>query len=408
MPEKFIIYYIKGNDYIVIHSDDDKIIYQMDTLPSKSEYNRFTILRSSGHLATLEGLRNFYNDFCKWNNQLLENKYWTFSYSSSFSHYGATLALFKNLKIDVDTDNIDNTECEWIEKCYNAGIIYSKEGTYENAYGYDFSFNYPTILASEDFKFPIKKGVEVFIKKIPDRLSNIQSGYYRVKITCDNPEFRKVFAFSKHNVYTNTSLRFAIEQKERFGVKIELIIDDKPNLYSYKSTAMITGHKIFNRWFLKLTQIKKAYPDNKLVKHLASSLWGSLSRKIYYHRTKEDIIKEGLLDNNEYDIADEIVDRYTGEHIHYKLIKFSHRYATNYRLKPFITAFARNKIGKVVLNDVDGCVRVIVDGVIFKNELKTRPDDLKEDLKNTGNLVIGKVNTKPEHIDELFSDDDNN
>jgi hypothetical protein len=76
-------------------------------------------------------------------------------------------------------------------------------------------------------------------------------------------------------------------------------------------------------------------------------------------------------------------------------------------LKPFITAYARNKIGKVVLNDVDGCVRVIVDGVIFKNELKTRPDDLKEDLKNTGNLVIGKVNTKPEHIDELFSDDDN-
>jgi hypothetical protein len=123
-------------------------------------------------------------------------------------------------------------------------------------------------------------------------------------------------------------------------------------------------------------------------------------------KTKEDIIKEGLLDNNEYDIADEIVDRYTGEHIHYKLIKFSHRYATNYRLKPFITAYARNKIGKVVLNDVDGCVRVIVDGVIFKNELKTRPDDLKEDLKNTGNLVIGKVNTKPEHIDELFSDDD--
>jgi hypothetical protein len=72
-----IIYYIKGKEYIVIHSDDDKTIYQMDTLPSKSEYNRFTILRSSGHLATLEGLRNFYNDFCKWNNQLLENKYWT-------------------------------------------------------------------------------------------------------------------------------------------------------------------------------------------------------------------------------------------------------------------------------------------------------------------------------------------
>jgi hypothetical protein len=51
-------------------------------------------------------------------------------------------------------------------------------------------------------------------------------------------------------------------------------------------------------------------------------------------------------------------------------------------------------------------VRVIVYGVIAKNELIARPDDLKEDLKNTGNLVIGKVNTKPEHIDELFSDDD--
>ncbi len=73
----------------------------------------------------------------------------------------------------------------------------------------------------------------MFIKKIPDRLSNIQSGYYRVKITCDNPEIRKVFVFSKHNVYTNTSLRYAIEQKERFGVKIELIIDDKPNRYTH-------------------------------------------------------------------------------------------------------------------------------------------------------------------------------
>ena len=30
---------------------------------------------------------------------------------------------------------------------------------------------------------------------------NLEHGFYKVKITCDNDDFRKLFTFLKHNVY---------------------------------------------------------------------------------------------------------------------------------------------------------------------------------------------------------------
>jgi hypothetical protein len=393
MSSKFIVFYETDDEkYNVIYSNDDKEVHLIEKLPDTKDYKQFFMLKSAGHKSTPDGLRLFYNDFVRWNTELKKNDVWDFDYSYYYNHNVAVMEFFKLLSKKIELQDIDVVESRWMEQSYNSGLMTCVEGQYKDAYAYDFSFNYPNILGSNDFKFPVKTGVEIKLKKIPDIITNIQYGFYRVKIQCDNPNFRKIFAFSKHNVYTHSSLRFARKHQHTFNVKIELICDGQPNLYSYKPASMITGDEIFGRWLKKLNELKELFPKNKLIKHLASTLWGNLSKKIIYHRTERQVIDDKLLDNNEFDIIDEKVDRKSGEHIYYELIKFSHLYATNYRLKPFLTAYSRNKIGDVILQDVDNCVRVQTDGVIMLKPLKEIPYLLKVDDKYSGDIKIVNVN----------------
>ena len=53
-------------------------------------------------------------------------------------------------------DDIDSTEYEWIEACNNSGLNYCASGKYD-CHGYDYSSQYPSILASEQFEIPTKK-----------------------------------------------------------------------------------------------------------------------------------------------------------------------------------------------------------------------------------------------------------
>ena len=409
MASKFIVFYKQDDDkYNVIYSDDDKKVHLIEKLPK--EYKQFFMLKSAGHTANPSGLRLFYNDFVKWNTELKKNDVWNFNYSYYYNHNVAVIQFFKKLSENIEIDDIDAVESGWMEKSYNSGLMNCVEGNYKDVRAYDFSFNYPNILGSNDFKFPIKKGVEITLKKIPDIISNIQYGFYRVKIQCDNSNFRKIFAFSKHNVYTYSYLRFAKKHQNTFNVKIELICDGQPNLYSYKPSSKVTGDKAFGRWLKKLNDLKELFSKNKLIKHLASTLWGNLSKKIIYHRTEQQVIDEKLLDNNEFDIMDEKINKKTGEHIYYELIKFSHLYATNYRLKPFLTAYSRNKIADVILQDIDNCVRVQTDGIIMLKPLKDVPYLLKIDEKYCGNIKIVHVNKiiKDEEIIICETDEDDN
>ncbi len=82
----------------------------------------------------------------------------------------------KRIKCLSDED-IESQEYDFIESCPNGGLTY-------------FNQEYKTKLT-----------------EIP---SEFEYGIYRCKVTCNHPDILKVFAFSRKNTYTSTSLHNAL------------------------------------------------------------------------------------------------------------------------------------------------------------------------------------------------------
>jgi len=69
-----------------------------------------------------------------------------------------------------------------------------------------------------------------------------------------------------------------MKHQEKYDVQIELIVDKhKNNAYSYNEKDMVSLKFITDDWFTKLTELRKLYPQNRLLKHLLSSAWGHLN-----------------------------------------------------------------------------------------------------------------------------------
>jgi len=283
-------------------------------------------------------------------------------------------------------DEIDRTESKWIEATHNGGLTYCDAGTYQ-CYGYDFSSFYPCMMGEFKFKMPFMKGKEIFITELND---NIALGFYRVKITSDHKHATKLFAFSKNHVYNNISINHALELSE-YNFKVELIIDDKPNAYIYDKE--IRSSKVFSIWIDKLMKIKKKHPKNKLIKHLMSSLWGSLSHSNNIMKTYDEIQEEGLnicmTDKADYKIADYI---WTNSKEYYKLQDMNKPYKSNFRLKSFLTAFGRVKIAEVALENLDAVKRIHTDGIAFNQKMKFNIAGLIPEDKTTGMIKFDHVN----------------
>ena len=130
-------------------------------------------------------------------------------------------------------EKITALEYKWIQLSNNGGLVYNTETTEPTQlYNYDYTKFYENILISEDFTLPYREGYEKSIKKIPEKLIY---GFYKVKIMCSNPEFNKIFNYSKYNVYTHFSLKFAQKYQQEYDIKIDLVIE--PNnclLYEQK------------------------------------------------------------------------------------------------------------------------------------------------------------------------------
>jgi hypothetical protein len=236
------------------------------------------------------------------------------------------------------------------------------------------------------FILPHKKGTEQYLKEIP---SKILLGFYRVKITSDHKHATKLFAFSPDHVYNNISLSHAIDLQDDYNFEIELIIDDKPNAYIYPTG--IRSSSVFGVWVDKLSKIKIKYPKNKLIKHLLSSLWGTLSQSNNIIKTWDEIQEEGLKIGmgSKYDYK--IID-YRAEKDCYKLQCMAEPYRHNIRLKSFLTAYGRVKIAEVAMTDLDGLIRCHTDGIVFNKKMTEKFVGLIKEDKTSGNINWKGVN----------------
>lgn len=289
-------------------------------------------------------------------------------------------------------ERITYEEHTWMERCHNGGLTYCRPGTYKDCVGYDYKGFYPSIMASDDFKIPVKTGMAIHLDKLPKKRSKIEFGFYNVKITCKNEEFRKIFAFSKDNVYTHYSLKFAMKYKKRFDVKIKMNTDTENNAYVYASNTIVSGSEVFGEWYKVLLEMKSGNPKNKMIKMLMSTLWGNLTG------IKTKIVEEDDLDD--YDIGNDdsatwfihdIMNHADGSES-YMLIHRDAIYRADIRLKSFLTAFGRNLIAKVALEDLDNVVQIQTDGLCYNCDPQLDIENLIIDDKYAGHIKWSNVN----------------
>jgi hypothetical protein len=305
--------------------------------------------------------------------------------------------LFGGFKIIESFEKIDKIESNWMRKCYNAGLIYSVRGEY-NSYGYDFSNFYASILADEKFMIPMNKGKECKIHKIPEK---IKTGYYNVKITSNNDQVKKIFSFSKEHVYTHISLKHAIKLKEKYDINIELITDVTHNCYVFKLEDLISGKKIFNKWYQAILNLKKKFTSNILLKMLSSSLWGHLTRRNIIHRSADEAEKLNIGMSNDCDYYNLGLFEYLddGEEF-YKLHDLNNPYKYPLRLKCFLTAMGRVKTANVAEQDIESVIRIHTDGICFNKEQNLQIENFISESKTTGLLQF------PIHRKQQTEEDD--
>ena len=299
------------------------------------------------------------------------------------THQSNIVSIFrmKANKIWKKWEQIDIIEANWYKLSSNGGLQFCKSGEY-NTFGYDFNIYYPRLLGDKrfsDLQIPTTGGAEHILTD----LSLIKFGFYRVKLTCNDPNITKVFSFSKHNVYTHYSLNFAYEliRKHNFKIDIELMQDGEPNAYLYKDEDLITSNLLFNDWFACILNLKKKYPKNILVKMLSSSVWGHLSQK---NITFVDGDKIDDYDKDDYKIMDIIIKEDGSED--FKLLNTQKPYKLPIRLKPFLTSYGRNKTARVALRMIDNVIRIHTDGVCFDKPYTVKSENLLPDDKYTGHF----------------------
>ena len=383
---KYLVYYETNDNYYRVLYDDD--VYEtLIHKPKETTHHRYEMFK--GFEATDEGLMKFRSELIRWNEELKNNDILTIDWFKYYTNFQAVEMTFKRLckgKYE-NIESIDATESKWIESTHNGGLTYCNAGEHQS-FGWDFSSFYPTSMAQYHFIMPHKQGTEHIITEIP---VDIALGFYRVKITSDHKHATKLFAFCKTNTYTSISLQHAMELQEEFNFKIDLIVDDKSNAYIYPKG--IRSSTVFAVWCDKLYKVKLLYPKNKLIKHLLSSLHGSLSRSNNIIRTYAQVEAEGLKisidDSSDYKIIDYVCN---DDKEYYKLQDMKNPYRYNFRLKSFLTAYGRVKIAEVAQTNLNNGIRIQCDGIVFNKEVKLNFPLLIKDPKTTGTILWENVN----------------
>jgi hypothetical protein len=362
--------------------------------------------RFDGYLAV--PLRNIDEDPCDktLSDYLAKYKKWRYSarlnkvYGVDFSvgEVSACQRLFfqliRNYKQNAPIDRI---EYFWMEKCANNALMYLKEDNIEaECTSYDRKMCYGNILGS-DIKIPTQPGCEFTLDQLPIEC-DLMCGYYRVKITTEDKDFYKCFTFSKDNVYVDLSLKFAMKHKEKFNVKFELILDDKPNAYIYNEDDVISLNSMTSLWHEKVSALKAQYKSNGLIKFLASGTWGAIQQRNTRYYTYEEIQKKNKKKKWSIGVSEDdthtILDMKTVKDVeYYRVVNTNKAYHFNLRLKPFETAQARNDLATLARKHLKHIIRIQTDSISFNKPLDINDTNYALEDKTTGLIHWDNVNS---------------
>jgi hypothetical protein len=394
---QYLIYFeTKFMDYRVYNPDTGEIT-TVAKLPR--DCKKFEMLRYAKLGTTDEDLLAYAKKFKKWCAQLKKDSYCNINYAGKYCNYTAVTSNFnyRSAKNYRDHEPITTTEWRWFERCYNSGLQYLRENDITiRCYSYDFKNQYPRCMNSET-KIPTKPGKEKTLSKLPS-VNKLKPGFYHVKICCNDDDFRKIFSYSKHNVYVKESLEHAMKHADRFGVSFELVDDDEPNAYLYDDDHpddMVSLRSVCGEWyeFMKLQRSK--YPNNRLLKHMFSSCWSSINANNTFWKTEQQCQNENLEigygPGFDYEIVDEVYNPDTGSQ-KFKLLETGKPYKHNLRLKPWITALSRNLTAGMALKDIDNVVRIQTDSVSYAKDPEFDDSSFVPEEKTTGKIHFLTVN----------------
>lgn len=372
-------HFMQDNKYYYLHENGMYKVHDK-CLKNIGSFHMF-----KGYDANEQGLRQFKKDFTQWRKELLNVNDGSpkILYTKYKTNRAATLMTFHRFAKECINHHttITRKEYDYHEQCNNGGLQSCIKGIHQS-YGYDFTAFYPSLLVEDELLIPTCEGEEVVLNKLPIS-KNLKVGIYHVRIISENENFLKLFNFSKANMYTNYSLAYALKNKKKFNITVELIQDGKPNAYIYEKVESVKN--IFNEWYTELMKVKQQYPKNKLIKHLLSSLWGQLIAGNVEYMTEEEINK------NKYSVS---IGKDTDYHIlnysinetsaYYKLLNVKQPYKYNIRLKPFLTSYGRTKVAEVAMKNVDSIIRIHTDGIVYNKPIEHNLINLIPEEKTTG------------------------
>jgi len=324
------------------------------------------------------------------------NKYFSIKYKKYYNHSDAVYYNWKSyIKSDVlkQFKKVRKEEFYIIERCYNAGLI-TLNLDYKNkpvmCYSRDYSSYYSNLLIN--MKIPFREGKKYNLESV--NYGKLKYGIYRIEIKYTNNQFTNIFNFSEDNHYTSTTLNSIYKYKDYFGLSFNLLeVNDEYdyNALIWEYDDLMDGEKLFGDWLNDMLSVKKKIPKNKLVKHLISSLWGTLTgfKNLYFDDFEDlDLTRMNSSVDSDYKLR-KITD--SGK---YKCVESDNAYKYKLaRMKPFITSLGRKKMFELVMNNnlIDKVIAIHTDRLTltedydFSKVCKYYP---VPEAKSSGNIVF--------------------
>ena len=170
-----------------------------------------------------------------------------------------------------------------------------------------------------------------------------------------------------------------------------MIEDNKPNFLHYSADKCVHGRELFRGYVNPLFDIKKNYSKCGHAKAILNIMSGLCGAHVYQeaYGTEEEPVDVGGMDIKElHPIGDdpETCTQFRVKYINTQKQIFKYPFC---RISPFMTAFGRMEILKIVLPYEDQIVLIHTDGFISKTKL-----DIEVGDGNLGDLKFEKYSKK--------------